>query len=119
MATTPANLPLTITKGIHFGPIIFNFKQPNGDPFDFTDGGTWKILAYARRTKNAKDKIDLAPVFSDAPNGEARIEFSDEQTLAQMGGTYAWDLILESPAGVRIGPYFEGPYHVREINTHV
>jgi len=119
MATTPFNLPLTVTKGITFGPVVFLFKKPDLTPFDFTDTGTWKVFAYARRSADAKQFIDLGPLITDAVNGEVRISFTDEQTLAQMGGTYKWDMVLESPTGIRIGPYFAGLYKVEEISTHV
>lgn len=115
---TPFNLPLTITKGITYGPVIFTFKKEDTTPFDLTDGGTWAVLAYGRRSKDAKDKIDLNPQITDAANGEVRISFTDEQTLALMGGEYGWDMILLPPSGERLGPYFAGILKVKEINTH-
>ncbi len=116
--TIPFDLPLTIVKGVTYGPVVFHFKQENGDPFDLTSGGSWKVFAYARLNKGAKNKIDLNPVVTDGPNGEATIEFSDEQTLAFMGGEYGWDMVLEVPTGERIGPYFAGKLTIKEINTH-
>lgn len=120
MATTPFNLPLTITKGINYGPVIFNFKQEDGTPFDLSSGGVWQVFSYARKTKDAKNKIDLAPVITDAANGEVTMgPFSDEATNAFMGGEYGWDLVLEAPTGERLGPYFAGLLRIKEINTHV
>jgi hypothetical protein len=119
MATTPFSLPLTIVKGITYGPVIFQFKQEDLTPFDFTDGGVWKVFAYARRSKDAKNKIDLNPLITDAVNGEVRISFTDEQTLAFMAGEYGWDLVLEMPTGQRLGPYFDGKLKITEINTHI
>ncbi len=118
MAVTPFDLPLTITKGVTYGPVVFHFKQEDGSPFDLTVGGTWKCLAYARRTKDAKQFIDLNPIITNAVGGEATVEFTDEQTTAMMGGMYGWDMILEVPTGERIGPYFSGKLSVEEINTH-
>ncbi len=116
--TTPFNLPLTIVKGISYGPVIFNFKQEDTTPFDLSGGGTWQTFAYAKRTKDAKEKIDLNPQITDAVNGEIRIQLTDEQTLALMGGEYFWDIVLEAPDGTRLGPYFEGKLKVKEIVTH-
>ena len=109
------NLPLTITKGVTFGPVIFTFKQADTSPMPLTN---WVVLAYARRTKDAKEKIDLVPVITDAANGEVRIQFTDEETLVLMGGEYSWDMVLQTPTGERLGPYFEGKLKVKEINTH-
>lgn len=113
---TPFNLPLTVTKGITFGPVTFMFKQADASPFDLTD---YKVFAYARRTKYAKEKIDLNPQITDAVNGTAVMQFTDEQTAVLMGGENGWDLILEAPTGERLGPYFAGKLKVQEIYTHV
>ncbi len=118
MATTPYNLPLTITKGVTYGPVIFQFKNEDQTPFDLTDGGTWKVFAYARRTKDATFKIDLNPIITDAAGGEVTVQFSDEQTNAMMGGEYGWDMVLEVPTGERIGPYFAGTLKIKEVYTH-
>ncbi len=118
MATTPFNLPLTITKGVTYGPVIFQFKNEDGTPFDLSAGGTWKVFAYGRRTKDAKNYIDLNPLITDAAGGEVTMGFSDEQTNVMMGGIYDWDMVLEVPTGERIGPYFAGDLKIREINTH-
>jgi len=118
MATLPFNLDLTVTKGITYGPAEFNLKDEDENPFDLTLGGAWKVISYARLTKDSARKIDLAPSITDAANGQFKIGFTDEQTLAQMAGNYRWDLILETPAGERIGPYFAGKYTVEEINSH-
>lgn len=111
----PFRLDLTIIKGITYGPVIFNFKQQDATPFPLTG---WKVLAYGRRYHNAKDKIDLNPVVTDGPNGQAQINMSDESTLALMGGEYNYDLILEDPNGIRTGPYFAGKLKITEIYTH-
>jgi len=112
---TPFNLPLTITKGITFGPVTFNFQQADASPFDLTN---YKVFAHARRTKYAKEKIDLNPQITDAVNGTVVMQFTDEQTAVFMGGENNWDLILEAPAGARLGPYFAGKLLIKEINTH-
>ncbi len=111
----PFILPLTVTKGITFGPVTFNFKQADATPFDLTG---YQVLAYARRYPNSKEKIDLAPQITDAANGTAVISFTDEFTLALTGGGYGWDLILEGPSGIRTGPYFAGPFKIKELYTH-
>lgn len=112
---TPFKLNLTIIKGITFGPVIFNFKQQDGSPFPLTN---YNVLAYARRYHNAKAKINISPNVTDAANGQAQINLSDEQTLAFMGGEYGWDLILEDGSGIRTGPYFAGKLKIAEIYTH-
>lgn len=119
MATTPFNLDLEITKGVTYGPVVFNFKNQDGTPFDLTVGGTWKIFAYGRLTRGAKNKIDLKPIITNAPAGEATVQFTDEETNAFMAGQYGWDMILEVPTGERIGPYFAGKLTIEEINTHI
>ncbi len=118
MATTPYNLPLTIKKGVTYGPVVFQFKKEDGTPFDLTNGGTWKVFANARRTHDAVFKIDLNPIVTNAVGGEVTVQFSDEQTLAMMGGEYGWDMVLEVPTGERIGPYFEGVLKIKEGFTH-
>ena len=113
---TPFKLDLTVTKGITFGPILFTFKDSNGDPFDLTG---WQPHAHARSSPGAKSKIDLAPAITDAAAGEAEIPVkTDEVTLSYLAGELSWDLILESPGGVRIGPLFKGDFLVKEIITH-
>jgi len=115
---TAFELDLTVTKGVTYGPVQFTMRDEDGDPIDFTDGGEWKVLAYARPSKDSQFKIDLAPTFTDAAGGQFQIAFTDEQTLGQLAGRYHWDMIFESPAGERSGPYFAGKYIVQEIYTH-
>ncbi len=113
---TAFDLPLTITKGVTFGPVTISFKNADASDFDLTN---YHVFSYARRTKYDKNKIDLAPQITDAAGGTVEFGFTDEQTAALMGGVYAWDLILEDPTGQRFGPYFAGKLSVLEINTHV
>jgi len=118
MATTPFKLDLTIVKGISYGPVIFNFKQEDLTPFDLTDGGPWKVFSYAKKSPDSRQKIDLDPQITDAAGGVVQISKTDEQTLALLAGKYGWDLVLETPAGVRLGPYFAGDLLIKEIVTH-
>lgn len=114
---TPFELPLTIRKGISYQPLVtFIFQQADASPFSLEGG--WKVIAYARLTKYSREKIDLNPIITDAPAGTAVVSFTKEQTTAMTGGEYGWDLILEDPDGIRTGPYFAGPFKIKEINTH-
>ena len=110
----PFNLPLTITKGLRYGPIIFQFKQSDGTPFPLIG---WEVFAHARRDKGDKDKIDLEPSITDASGGEVRIEFSDERTAELTPTTYGWDMLLLPPGGEMIGPYFAGNLTIKQTYT--
>jgi hypothetical protein len=113
---TPFNLPLTITKGLRYGPTIFQFKQLGGDPFSLVG---WQVFAHARRNKVDKDKLDLQPVITDAAGGEVMIEFSDDDTSEMTPTTYGWDMLLQPPDGGMIGPYFAGALTIQELYTRV
>jgi hypothetical protein len=115
MATTPPTCPHKSKRSSWAGGI--HFKQEDTTPF-ILPRRTWRVFAHARKTHDAKEKIDLNPQITDAVNGEVKIQFTDEQTIVLMGGKYGWDLVLESPDGVRLGPYFEGELQVKEIYTH-
>jgi hypothetical protein len=111
----PAPLNLKIITGIIFGPVILKAKDANNAPVNLTG---WKPFAEVRKKPGASVIIDLAPVLSDALNGEITIpKWTDEQTYDLKLGDFQWSLILEDPAGDRRGPYIQGSFIITATPT--
>jgi len=112
---TPANLDLKIYHGITFGPMTIACKDAAGAAVDLTG---WLVYAQARVSFRTP-AFDLLPTISDEAGGVITILLTDEQTFALPVGNFRWDLILENPAGEKLGPYFGGRAIVQQINTQV
>jgi hypothetical protein len=117
---TPATHNLTIRRGIKFGPVVFAFKQPADPPTDPPvpiDLTGWSVFAGATSINTPRLKINLSPVITDEEAGEVTIEFDDSTTASFTAGPYAWDMVLENPAGERLGPYVIGALTISNTNT--
>jgi hypothetical protein len=79
----------------------------------------WAAYAHVRRKPDGPLVLDLAPVIA-ADDAAGLVEIPHlpwATTTALAYGSYVWDLILETPAGVRIGPLLAGSFNVVPINT--
>ncbi len=111
----PANLDLTIYKGITFGPILITCNDSEGAPVDLTG---YTAFATARPLAPGwPGEINLVPTITDAAAGQLTITMTDDQTQALTTGKWGYDLVLQNPAGERLGPYLAGTLHVHSLNT--
>ncbi len=110
---TPATLNLKIYHGITFGPVVITCSDDDEVAVDLTN---WLVYAEARIDFRTP-MFDLAPTVTDATAGEITLALTDEQTAALPVGNFRWDLILENPAGERLGPYIAGTCIVQAINS--
>lgn len=110
---TPANLDLTIWRGITFDPVIFNIKDGSGNPINLSG---WSVFANSR---NGTGKlIDLAPTITSAATGQVTISLSKTQTALFNSGEQYWDMIFQKPTGERLGPYISGKILVNDTVTN-
>jgi hypothetical protein len=107
---TPARLNLTITRGIHLGPIQIVCKDAARVVVDLTG---WTVEAEGRRSAGTTPVDTLAFAVTDAEAGEVTLEMTDEATLALTARkNWRWDLVFIDPTGRRLGPYVAGTYEV-------
>src|SRR5688572_3493488 len=105
----PARYNLSMTKGITFGPIVFYCADEEEVAVDLTG---WTAYAEVRSGPGGSVVFDLQPQITDPAAGEITIEATDEQTAELTPGLFRWDLILENPAGERLGPYLVGSCNI-------
>jgi hypothetical protein len=111
----PAKLPLKITRGTTFKPVIIHCKDKDGAAVDISG---WTPFAEVRKSSCDSVVVDLAPTVTDGPAGEITIPaIQDETTVGYTAGDYFWDLILETPAGERLGPYVADRFAIRNKIT--
>lgn len=114
---TPATLNLTIYRGITFGPIVITCKDSDGVVVDLTG---YSVFADARKDPlnvNTPIAFSLDPEITDADAGEITMTFTDEQAETKPLGKFGWDLVLQNPAGERLGPFIVGKVTVKLLNT--
>lgn len=118
---TPATLPLNIVRGLTLGPIVINCfgDVANTQPVPLNG---WKAYAQVRKCPGGDLLLDLTPQVSQATTGatvgQITLTEPKEVTAAlSCVGNFFWDLVLETPSGVRMGPYIEGPCPVSSIIT--
>lgn len=112
---TPENLDLAIQRGISFGPVTVTCLDDEGEVLDITG---YTAYAEARERPGGCIAINLAPTIPMGTDGKVSIVLTDDQTDDLAVGNYGWDLILENPAGERLGPYAYGAVAVRQPFTH-
>ena len=110
----PAIKPIAITKGITFDPLQVVCYDTNSTIVDLTG---WTVYGSARKTPGEPVAFALSPVITDAPGGEITIEFTAAETSAFPVGFFEYDIVLEKPDGVRIGPLMAGPVSVVNLNS--
>ena len=112
---TPATLNLTIDKGVTWGPLVITCKDADGVVVDLTG---WTAYADARVNTFLPVVFSLSPVVSDAAAGKITFSMTDEQTNVLPDGACQYDMVLQNPAGERLGPYLTGTIQVNRIFTH-
>lgn len=110
----PVPLDLTIWKGITFGPEVMTLHDGDDQPVDLTG---WSVYAHVRHKLGGYVILDLAPQITDAAAGEITIEVDYTLPRTLQAGSYLWDLIVEPPTGVRLGPLFQGLVTIEETST--
>jgi hypothetical protein len=109
MACDPANFPIKIRRGIHYGPLTVSCQDSNDDPVPLTG---FSVFAVARPQLESPNEIDLEPAITNAVGGVITIDLDDETTNQFAVGDYVWDLVLQEPGGERIPPLLAGPLSV-------
>lgn len=114
---TPANIDLSIDRGVRFGPVTLTCLDGSNVAVDLTG---YTAYAQVRDRPTGGLVFDLEPEISDPGAGIITISKTQAQTDAMSDGiNYGWDLMLEDAAGVRTGPYFAGKVAVRTRYTHL
>ncbi len=116
MDPAPAPLPLSLIRGVNFGPVMIHCKDA-GDVAVPLAG--WKAFAEVRKDPSSSLVLDLTPVI-DADDAEGLItlpEILHAATAVLAEGSFAWDLILEDPTGRRLDPIAAGPFTIESIQT--
>src|SRR6266478_373390 len=75
--------------------------------------------AEVKRTSNSDVTLDLNPSITDLATAEVTIPGISTNDTRDMDfvGTFRWDLVFESGAGERFGPYVKGPFTVSDNIT--
>lgn len=109
---TPGPYNLTMTRGCRFpaaGAIVLQMLGGSG-PFDLTG---YTAEAQVRVQTGDAVILDLAPIITDALNGEVTLTtFSDEETMEYIAGVYQWDFILSSVINDVTGRYIAGQFYI-------
>ena len=101
------NLP-TIWRGCDYAPIIFKWKDLNGNPIDLTN-------YFALASTNL---FDLNAQITDPLNGVTQISLTNQQTLALQLGEQPWSWLFEYlPTNVRFPPLLAGKVLIAEPTT--
>jgi hypothetical protein len=109
-------LNLDITKGTSYGPVQISCTDALGAPVPLAG---WKAFAEARKSVNGIVVLDFAPVIA-ADDAAGLVTFpalAYAATAALPAGSFGWDVILETPAGIRLEPFLAGVLTVTPINT--
>lgn len=102
----PGKLDLPpIWRGCDWGPVIFKWKDQNGDPLDVSQ---WQAVVQSLN-------INLNPSITDGPNGVTQIALTRAQTSVIKQGVEAWDWIWQRPQGTyRYPPFLSGKVEIKE-----
>ena len=85
MKPAPVNLPI-IWRGCDWAPVIFRWKDADGDPIDLT---LWTPFVET-------SDFDLHPIITDAFGGIAQLALTSDQTANLKLGVYPWDWIWQA-----------------------
>lgn len=99
-------LALTIYKGLTFPALVITAKDSLGVVQNLTG---WSVYAELRENPSQALLLNLAPTITNAVAGEITvpaIAYAVTGTLAE--GNDVWDLVLQNPAGQRLGPMIGG-----------
>lgn len=102
----PGKLDLpTIWRGCDWGPVIFKWKDQNGNPLDVSQ---WQAVVQSLN-------INLNPSITDGPGGVTQIALNRAQTSVIKQGVEAWDWIWQRPEGTyRYPPFLSGKVEIKE-----
>lgn len=101
----PGELDLEIYIGTHYGPVVIQCKDSEDAAVSIRG---YTVYAHVRTAATGALVFNLSPTISNGDEGEITLEMTDEQTDVLTAGRFRWDLILETGAGVRIGPILKG-----------
>lgn len=112
---TPGPLDLTLWRGATFGPVVVTCLDGAGAAVNLTG---WSAFADVRVAAGKRKVLDLQPAILVGTDGKVTIPgFTDEQTTGLPHGSFVWDLILEQPAGERLGPILAGSFVIKTAVT--
>lgn len=109
-------LNLAIVQGATYGPVQISCKDALGAPVPLAG---WKAYAEGREGVDGAVVIDFAPVIA-ADDAAGLVTFPQipyATTAALPAGTFGWDVLLETPAGVRHEPFLAGTLTIGKIHT--
>lgn len=113
---TPARYNITITRGVDYLGMVIQCYSDTActTPVDLTG---WTAYAQARDSVG-KLLRDFAPVVSDPAVGKVMFPpIPAVQTRAMSRGSCQWDLLLQQPSGVRLGPFLAGTLTISDQPT--
>lgn len=114
------DIPLTITRGLSFGPVLVYCKDAQGAAFPLSG---WKAFAEIRHDPGLhRPRVlvcNLAPVIAENDTaGLVTIPAIGHAATALFNECEdAWDLILEDASGYRSLPVAGGVVTIESINT--
>lgn len=112
-----ATLNLTINRGTTFGPVLITCKDASGVAVPLAG---YTAYAEARKAAGRSVVIDFAPIIEDDDADGLitipAIPYADTADIPPC--SIPWDLILESPDGIRAtDPILEGRVSINQIIT--
>ena len=111
-----ANAPISLTlfRGTTFGPLTITCRDSAGELVPLAG---W--AAYAQARLHDGTVLDLLPsIAADDAAGVVTLAALSWQDTADLPvGTGDWDLILETPQGQRLPPFFGGKFIVSAPST--
>jgi hypothetical protein len=110
----PGKLDLEMYIGTQFGPLIITCLDTNGDPVNIRG---YTVEAEARTSSTATASFDVGATITNGDAGEITLKKLHTETATLVPGRPRWDLILVTPAGVRIGPILAGTVKVTQPIT--
>lgn len=103
--------PITIWRGLTFGPLKIYAKDALGNIY--TLAGGWSVFASVKKDTKFASLLNLAPTITNTVTGEITIELLPATTLALPECTAFWDLVLQTPIGQKLGPYIGGAVTIK------
>ena len=109
-------LDLAIARGADFGPVLISCQDAEGAAVPLAG---WSAYAQARRSPAAAVVLDFAPVIAadDAAGLITLPALGHAATALLPAGIYAWDIILQDPAGIRYAPFLSGALAITTPTT--
>jgi hypothetical protein len=108
----PARYDITLTRGATWPGFALECLDADGAPVDLTG---WQAFAEVREDPEGPVVLSLAPFVADPEAQPGIVHFPalpPATTAALPAGGFAWDLVLQSPAGVRTEPLVAGSVRI-------